>query len=336
MTPASGCGRGALYTGRGHPCSASPDPRHDAAMHPANAITLFRTTSVDDSVGRRLQRQRRDGSMVRVRHGVYVERSAWEALDGISRHLVLVRATVPDLPVGAVLSHESAAAVHGLPRLDAWPLRVHAVVPGAVEDVHRVGLTLHAGSAVPDGRRFHGVEFTSLSGTAVEIARRADLSGAVVTFDEVLRRGVSLDELLDAVGRAPRWGTARAAEALEVSSADHESVGESYLAARFHELGIVGLVPQQEFVRSDGGVDRVDFWLPALGMVVEFDGRAKYEDPAMTGGRSGADVVWAEKVREDRVRARPEVRGVVRVTWWHLVESDRLRSLLRTHGVPCR
>ena len=305
-------------------------------VHPANAITLFRTTAAEPAVGRRLQRGHRDGSFVRVRHGVYVERAAWDALDEASRYLVLVRAAVPDLPVGAVLSHDSSAAIHRVPRIDPWPLRVHAVVPGSDEEVYRVGLTLHAGAVTPDGRRFHGVDFASLVDTVVERARRADLVGAVIAFDDALRRGVTVDELLDALARAPRWGTARAAEALEVCDGAHESVGESFLAARFHELGVVGLVAQQEFARQDGGVDRVDFWLPGPRLVVEFDGRQKYEDASMTGGRSGADVVWAEKVREDRVRARPEVRGFVRVTWWHLVVPDRLRALLRTHGLRCR
>jgi hypothetical protein len=83
-------------------------------------------------------------------------------------------------------------------------------------------------------------------------------------------------------------------------------------------------------------VDRVDFWLPRQGIVIEFDGRRKYEDPEMLRGRTGAEAVWTEEQREDRVRTRPEVNGFVRVYWEHLVVPDRLRSLFRQHGVPCR
>ncbi|MCL9665216.1 hypothetical protein L2091_08250 [Curtobacterium albidum] len=113
-------------------------------------------------------------------------------------------------------------------------------------------------------------------------------------------------------------------------------MGESWFAAHAGQLGLRDLVPQHVFVAPDGTIDRVDFWLPREGVVVEFDGRQKYDDPDMLQGRSASDVVWAEKIREDRLRARPEVRTVVRPRWWHLLDPERLRALFRTHGVRCR
>jgi len=302
-------------------------------MHPADELVLFRTNPTDRSESRRLQRARSAGTLVRVRHGVFAERAAWQALDGRGRHLVQVRAALPDLPRGAVLSHDSAAALHGVPRLDRWPQRVHATVPDAVGDAHRVGLTLHAGRVRSDRRRYQGLPIADLADTVVALARRSDLSGAVVALDHAVRRGVTVTDLAALLDDGPRWGAARATEALAVCDAAHESVGESYAAARFHELGITGVVAQHEFARPDGRPDRVDFWLPSLGVVIEFDGRQKYQDREMLAGRSGADVLWAEKLREDRIRARPEVRGFVRVTWWHLVDPERLRALFRAHGL---
>lgn len=307
-------------------------------MHPANAIELTRTDHLDRADARRLQRRRASGKLERVRHGVYVNADAWSALDARSRHLVRMRAALPDLPTGAVFSHDSAAAVLGIPRLDSWPARVHAMVPDVVEPVHRVGLTLHPGpaAAAAGTALFHGVLVTGLAVTATELARRMDFAGAVVALDHAARNGVAIDDLRGLLAEAPRWGVARAVRALDVCHPAHESVGESFAAARFRQLRTPAIVPQHVFDLPDGSTVRVDFWMPELGVVIEFDGRQKYEDPAMLRGRSGADALWAEKRREDQIRRLPGVRAVIRVTWWHLVDPERLRVLFREHGVPCR
>ncbi|TDN45799.1 hypothetical protein EDF64_102212 [Curtobacterium flaccumfaciens] len=305
-------------------------------MHPANSIALFRTNRLDRAAARQLQRRKLAGELVRVRHGVYVERSGWDALDGRSRHLVRMRAALPLLRRGAVWSLDSAAAILGAPRLDPWPERVHAILPGLEHDLRRAGLTMHAGSPVVSERRFHGVEFTSLAQTTIELARRGSLSAAVVWLDHALRSGVRHEDLECLAIAAGPWGAVRLEHALEICDARRESVGESYFAARAAELGCPDMEPQHEFVGVDGAVDRVDFWLPRQGIVIEFDGRQKYEDPAMLHGRSGAEAVWVEKQREDRIRSRREVNGFVRVHWAHCADPERLREHLRQHGVPCR
>lgn len=305
-------------------------------MHPANAIAVFRTNRLERAAARHLQRRNAAGKLVRVRHGVYVERSAWDALNSRSQHLVRMRAALPVLRDGAVWSLDSAAAILGVPRLDPWPERVHALVPGLPHDLRRAGLTMHAGSPIVSGQRFHGVEYTGLVQTTVEIARRGSLASAVVGLDHALRNGVGQEDLERLAVAAGPWGAVRLEHAFEICDARHESVGESYFAARAAELACPDMEPQHEFVAVDGTVDRVDFWLPRQGIVIEFDGRQKYEDPAMLRGRSGAEAVWVEKQREDRIRSRREVRGFVRVHWAHCADPERLRALLRQHGVPCR
>ncbi len=305
-------------------------------MHPANAIDLLRTNPLDRAAAGFLQRRQRAGELVRVRHGVYVERSAWDVLDRRSQYLVRMRAVIPLLRPGAVFVLDSAAAVHGCPRLGSWPDRVHVTVPGLDHDLHRVGLTVHSGGAVRTDRSFQGVRVADLAHTAVETARRGSLAGAVVALDHALRSGVEprvLEELAAGVGP---WGSVRLEQALAICDVRHESVGESYLAVRAAELGCPDMEPQHEFRFADGRVARVDFWLPREGIVVEFDGRQKYEDPAMLHGRTPEDTAWDEKRREDRVRARPEVNGFVRVYWEHVQHPERLRALFREHGVPCR
>jgi hypothetical protein len=305
-------------------------------MHPANAIDLLRTHSIDRAASRHLQRARSDGVLVRVRHGVYADRAAWDALDGRGRHLVRMRAALPLLSPTAVWALDSAAAILGVPRLEPWPARVHAVVAGLPHDLQRVDLTLHAGRPRASGRRFHGVGYTDLAQTSVELARRGSFAAAVVALGHALRQGEAPELLAVLAREAGPWGSARVEHALEVCDVRHESVGESFFAARAAELACPEMEPQHEFWYPDGTVDRVDFWLPHEGIVIEFDGRQKYEDPAMLRGRTGADAVWSEKVREDRVRGRHEVTGFVRVHWGHLTRPEFLRAHLRGHGVPCR
>ncbi len=247
-----------------------------------------------------------------------------------------MRASVPLLRPDAAFALDSAAAIHGIPRLTPWPERVHVIVPSLAHTAQRVGLTLHAGTTRLDGRDFHGVPFTSLALTAVELGRRGSLSAAVVALDHALRTGVPPEDLRALAESVGPWGGVRVERALDIADVRHESVGESYFAARAAELGCPDMQPQREFRAPDGIVDRVDFWLPEQGIVIEFDGRAKYEDPSMLRGRTPAEAVWDEKRREDRVRSRDGVNGFVRVYWEHLVSQDRLREHLRQHHVPCR
>ncbi|WP_058749879.1 hypothetical protein [Curtobacterium oceanosedimentum] len=305
-------------------------------MHPSNAITVLRTATLDRSSARDLQRRHRTGELVRVRHGVYVETAAWDVLDGRARHLVRMRAVLPLVRTGSMWALDSAGAVLGVPRIDPWPTQVRVFAPDLDSDRSRVGLTMHAERPRASGLAFHGVEVTELAQTVVGLARRGSLGAAVVALDHALRSGVPEDDLRARSADAGPWGAARVDQALRLADARHESVGESWFAARAGELGLRGLVPQHVFVAPDGTVDRVDFWLPGAGVIVEFDGRQKYDDPEMLQGRTASDVVWAEKIREDRLRVRPEVRTVVRPRWWHLVDAERLRALFRAHGVRCR
>ncbi|WP_435091788.1 hypothetical protein [Clavibacter michiganensis] len=71
------------------------------------------------------------GELVRLRAGVHVERAAWEAVSARERHLLRIRALARVCPAPVALGGASAAAVHGLPRLEPWPLHVTLLdVPG--------------------------------------------------------------------------------------------------------------------------------------------------------------------------------------------------------------
>ncbi|MBT1679176.1 hypothetical protein [Curtobacterium aurantiacum] len=297
---------------------------------------LLRATTQDPANARLLQRRHSSGALVRLLAGVYIAAEEWEALSSAGRHLTRARAIAPRLRPGSVFSHVTAALIHGWPLVENAPDRVHVVDPAVPVIQHRAGLVRHPSSVPPRTAAvaFDGVPVTAPLDTATALITTGSPHAAAVPVDAAIRQGtVALDDLRDAVPVRPARGSVRAETVISALDARHESVGESFAAIRFVQLGLPRCEPQVEFRHRDGTVDRVDFWFPSLGVVVEFDGRQKYVDPSMLQGRDPADVLWAEKRREDRLRALPAVRAVIRVTWWHLVEPDRLLALFRSHGI---
>ncbi|WP_144763485.1 hypothetical protein [Curtobacterium sp. 9128] len=298
--------------------------------------TLLRATASDPSAARSLQRRHAAGSLVRLLAGVFIAADEWASLSPVGQHLARARAIAPRLRAGSVFSHLTAALIHGWPLVGSPPDKVHVADPTIRVVQHRAGLIRQPTVRTPDTAAvaFDGVPVTSALDTATSVIVSEPPHRAAVAIDAALRTGtLLLDDLRRAVPVRPARGSVRAEQVLTALHPAHESPGESFAAIRFVQLGLPPCVPQAEFRHADGTVDRVDFWFPTLGVVVEFDGKQKYVDPAMLDGRDPTEVLWAEKRREDRLRAVPAVRAVVRVTWWHLVEPDRLLALFRAHGV---
>jgi hypothetical protein len=297
---------------------------------------LFRATAQDPANARLLQRRHVSGTLVRLLAGVYMPADEWAALSAVGQHLARARAIAPRLRAGSVFSHVTAAVMHGWPLVGSAPDRVHVTDPAVPSIQHRAGLIRHPCTTAPrhDTVAFDGVPVTTALDTAIALITSGAPHTAAVAVDAAVRQGtIDRDDPRLAVPIRPTRGSVRAETVLSALDARHESVGESFAAIRFVQLGFPPCEPQAEFRHRDGTVDRVDFWFPTLGVIVEFDGRQKYVDPSMLRGRDPADVLWAEKRREDRLRALPVVRAVIRVTWWHLVEPDRLRALFRSHGI---
>lgn len=290
--------------------------------------------STGRTTARRFQRMARVGSLQRLVPGVYVRPDDWNGLDARSQHLVLIRALAPRLPRDAAISHLSAAAVRGWSHIGRWPDRVQVTQAGSARS-EVSGVTVRSSppfaTSGPAHDTFAGVEVVDPATAALGAVLDSTFSRAVVLLDDAYRKGLLPADVESLVQQLGARGRVHLERVLGVSDVRHESVGESFCAARLAELGFTDVVAQQEFPREDGSLDRVDFWLPSVGFVVEFDGRQKYTDPTMTGGRAPADVLWQEKIREDRIRV--QVNGFIRVRWWHLVDPDRLRALFRRFGL---
>ncbi|MFP5283524.1 MAG: hypothetical protein ACLGIF_08755, partial [Actinomycetes bacterium] len=240
---------------------------------------------------RDLARLVRQQSLVHVRRGAYAEPLPPEAT-AEQVHTQLVAATAPQLHPDAVISHQSAAVLHGLP---VWPDaldRVHVTRSRSSGARRRPLVAVHSASLeVADVVPLGGLQVTSLSRTVVDLARTLPLAQAVAAGDRSLNR--TTPAALEAgFARMARWPGARAARrTLDLLDARSESAGESASRVQIHLDGLPAPEPQYR-VRDDHGsvVARCDFGGEELRTIGEFDGQIKYAR-LLKPGQTVADVV---------------------------------------------
>jgi hypothetical protein len=307
-------------------------------MSRANDIELIRTTGLPDAERRALERDVRRGTLERIRPGVLVEPGSLEELHPGERHHVLVRAAFHRIRATDLVSHQSACAVLGLPLVGEAPAKVHVSDPTTTHTRVTAWFVRHGTAARAPTAYIEsgGLRTTGWARTAVDVAATRPLLESLPVVDQLLADRRTTPESLAADLELLNTAQTKAGVAIGMGSALSGSPAESVCRVRFRQVGAPEPVQQHEFRRAGGGTAVVDFWFPDQGVVVEVDGRAKYEDPTMLEGRSTAEAHWREKRREDFVRSFPEVRFVVRLSWADLMQPDRVRAALRRAGVPCR
>ncbi len=282
-------------------------------------LSDLRAVGVSDA-----EQRRRVSGLDRVAPGAYAR---IEGLDPVTVHVTRATAVLGRVS-GVVASHTTAAAIWGLPLLEAHLRTVHVsrvigrrggAKSGRVHHVHsrevlKNDISLHSGLAC-----------TAPVLTLLDCARLLDEDWAVAVADAALHAGLvsraTLEERAARVHNARGAGRARMLPSLTSNLA--ESPGESLLRRRLIRMGVV---PREQV---EIGADRVDF-LIGDWLVVEFDGRGKYD---LRGDPAAAH--WAEKLRNDRlVELGYEV---LHITWADLWDEDALaqriaRALRRVHG----
>ena len=289
----------------------------------------------DDEVRRMARR------LVAVRPGAYVSPDDERLDTAEARHLLAVRAALAQLGTGVVVSHGSAAVVHGIAVWNVPLGRVHFSRHGSSGGGRRSRhLHLHVLPLAPDEVvMVGGIPVTSIARTIADLARARPVEEAVVVAASALYQGrktpagVAHADLVAAVARAPRrWGTAAAGRVLGFATGLAESVGESRSRVAMRLAGLPAPELQVAFWSAEGrSLGRVDFWWEEQGVIGEFDGRVKY-GRLLRPGQSPGDAVFAEKVREDHLR-QPG-RRFVRWTWGELAPFDGVdRNLRRALGI---
>ena len=278
-------------------------------------------------------RRTRRGELERIRRGAYATPTD-AALTREEQHRRLLHATVPQLVDDSVVSHGSAAVLHGLPVWSTAIAHVHITRPddGKRRSIlHVCGAPLAAG----DVTIVDGIVVTSLARTVLDLARTRPMPQAVAAADRALRDGLAPHLLAEGLLRMERWPGVRAARRV-VAFADprSESVGESVSRVRMHLDGLPRPELQHEIRGAYGQlIARVDFYWKKQRTVGEFDGRIKY-GRLLEPGQRVEDVIYQEKLREDAVRG--EGHGVVRWVWddcWRPgVIRDRVLGAFATAG----
>jgi very-short-patch-repair endonuclease len=235
------------------------------------------------------------------------------------------------MSANAVVSHTSAAVLHGLPVVSGRYLdRVHVTKPRSGGQ-GRTGRYVHVhGAPIPDSdiELFDGIPVTNLARTVVDSARITPLGPALAIADGALRAGSTTDAWLaqlELLGR--RRGVRFARRVAGLADVASESAGESMSRAVLIEQRIPTPSLQQQILDQDGRfVARVDFCWEQERTIGEFDGKIKY-GRALRGEQSVEDVLYQEKLREDALRDLGW--QVARWIWPDLFNADVIAERIR-------
>ncbi|KRE54717.1 hypothetical protein [Phycicoccus sp. Soil748] len=222
----------------------------------------------------------RRGELVVLSRHLYAARSCWSRLSATEAHTALARAAQLSV-AGSVVSHTSAALLHGLPRpwgpTGAVCLTARDSTRTAAHDDWRRVLD----GALPGDHVtvVEGVPVTTVDRTVVDCLRTLRLRDGLAIADAALGAGATVVRALERVRRQQRgWPGVRTAD-LGISLADgrRESWLESASVGTAVALGWPVPLSQVGIHRLDGAfVGRVDLLWADLGVVGEADGRSKY------------------------------------------------------------
>jgi len=269
------------------------------------------------------------GTLVKVRPGVYAAAAEWKALAPWERYLGRVFAAALIHP-DAVFSHESAAALLGMP-VFGNPRIVHVVVPAHGTARMVAGIRVHTSHGDRAIVEQGGMMATSPADTAVDLARSRHAAIGLAMADAALRTEPTLTAerlLLINEARTSKRGRALARWPLASATAMSETALESISRAVVHWLGFAPPTLQVSFRTPGGQIDRGDFVWAGSSLIGEADGDLKFD------GRFGdpRTLLGAQRQRDARLRAH-HVRSIAHWGWIDATTVDPLRSLLLGHGL---
>jgi len=283
-----------------------------------------------------VQRLRAAKDLVSVRRGVYAVRRTYLDATPAEQLRMRVAALALALTAPAVLSHQTAASEHHLDLLEPDNSLLHVTRAGRSGTRHEAGVDHHIAELgmgdvieLPDA----ALPVTTVQRTAMDVARETDrFEVAVAVFDSALRAGVPRADLDRELDRARSWPGARLASgALPLADGRAANPGESWSRVVLIQLGLEPLDLQVRLVDDHGLVGYADFgWDRVIG---EFDGKGKYGVGADVDPAKAGKIVYAEKLREDRIRRLG--LGVARWGWAELYRPSVIAHRVRQAHASC-
>jgi predicted transcriptional regulator of viral defense system len=249
------------------------------------------------------------GRLYRIHRGVYslVPR---ELLKREGLYMAAVLACRP----GAVLSHRSAARLHGLRNYDHQ--RIEVTVPRRSTRTHS-GVTVHRSTTLTpaDITVVNGIPTTTIPRTLFDLAELFTARQLERAFDQAdIMQALDLNEIRDQLARNPHRRAAKAVIHLlnthYIGSTPTENEFEDAFLALTRSLKLPDPMPQFYIDPGDGEPPiRADFAWPDRKVVVETDGRR-------THGTNHA--FEADRRRDQRLTAAGWT--VIRTTWRQLTQ----------------
>lgn len=245
-----------------------------------------------------LSRALRSGLIVRVRHGAYTFAELWHPLSAEQKHIVRAAAVVREARERQVLSHTTAALLHGS---DVWDLDlggVHVTRPRMNGGRNQAGVARHRGRLrAQEITEVDGITCTSPIRTALDVTTITDVEHALVVACSMLHNELFSKE--DLVEAAAEWvrhpGSLTTDVVVRLADMRLESVGETRTLYHLWRQGIPAPTPQYPVYDERGVlVAELDFAWPERRAFLEFDGLGKYLKWLRPGEDPG-DAVFARR-----------------------------------------
>ena len=284
-------------------------------------------------------------ALVKVRPAVYATGAEWISATPEAQIIARARALALVAAVPPIISHESAAALHGLGLYRPDRARVHVIAP-AERPGAAAGVIRHRGE-LPDEDlvELGAIRVTSLARTVADVARTGTFEQAVTVADAALRQQFARrqdqydDEgaeefrrLVSRIVRRSAHGQSCAKRVLDFADGRAQLPGESVSRVRLAALGFRNIALQVAVPGLRRRTYYVDFGMEDAQAFGEFDGSIKYVDGRILDGRTAAQVFDEEKQREDWIRGTTQ-RRYARWGWPHIGTARDLGTRLEAFGI---
>ena len=279
----------------------TPESAWEALPQPFLAREAHAAGLSSNSIAGALRRRQ----IITVAPSLYAVCKLWVDLTPQQLHLAMARAGSASVDT-AVVSHLSAALVHGLPH-PLGPLGpVSLTLPSSSRTAARDDWRRVLDGELPTAHvtEVSGIPVTTADRTVIDCFRQLRLRDALAVADGALRSGLAhVGGLQDMRVFQSRWpGVTKADAGLALADARRESWLESASVATACQLGFSVPRSQVWIHHLDGRlIGRVDFVWAQAGVVGEADGRGKYLGTYARSdwdAEEAADHMLAERDRE--------------------------------------
>lgn len=300
----------------------------------ANGICLTPESASD---ARRLRAALKRRDVISPAPQVYALPELWATLKPTQHERQRVRA-LAKLHPNWVFANVSAAVLHGLSVSYGLLGRVHLA---CTRNTHARNTEHYIRHIITTDEPIvvDGVRTTSLQRTVFDCTRQYAFPDALAIADSALRISNEPNEAFVSAfanmhnNCRNKW---RAIDTMALADVRAESGGESIARAAMisHGYSLPDLQREIPHPVDARKYFRVDFyWNLSTGPVAgEIDGREKYVDPVMTGGRSVVDVLADERVREALITSGR--CQVMRLSYKDVRNSRTFCAIMDVYGIP--